>query len=257
MGRLDGKVALVTGGASGLGRGITQRFAEEGAQVYITDVNRDSGEQTAAELQCRFLPQDVADETRWQEVVAEVVDRRQRLDVLVNNAGIFTSVPVDQTPLEQWQRVLDVNLTGVFLGCKHGVAAMKRNPGGPGGSIINLSSVVGLRGQTGGAAYSASKGGVRLLTKTVAMENARVGIRCNSIHPGVIDTPIMDPVFAAAPDAEALRRQIEASLPIGYMGDPARDIGNMAVYLAADESVYVTGTEMVVDGGMTVGLPTG
>jgi NAD(P)-dependent dehydrogenase (short-subunit alcohol dehydrogenase family) len=153
--------------------------------------------------------------------------------------------------------VIEVNLTGVFLGCKHGVAAMKRNPEGSGGSIINLSSVVGLRGQVGGAAYSASKGGVRLLTKTVAMENARGGIRCNSIHPGVIDAPIMDPIFAAAADPGALRRQIEGRLPVGRMGEPARDIGNMAVYLASDESVYVTGTEMVVDGGMTAGLPTG
>ena len=148
--------------------------------------------------------------------------------------------------------MLDVNLTGVFLGCKHGVRAMK---GSAGGSIINLSSVVGLRGQLGGAAYGASKGGVRLLTKTVALENAGNKIRCNSIHPGIIDTPIMDPLFAASPDPVAMRQRIEQSLPIGYMGDPAQDIGTMAVFLAADESRYVTGAELVVDGGMTIGLP--
>ncbi|MDA0978099.1 MAG: SDR family oxidoreductase, partial [Proteobacteria bacterium] len=159
-----------------------------------------------------------------------------------------------ETPLEEWQKVLDVNLTGVFLGCKYGIRQMKRNPGGASGSIVNLSSVVGLRGQRGGASYSASKGGVRLLTKTVALENAPLGIRCNSIHPGIIDTPIMDPIFNAAPDRDALRAQISQSLPIGYMGDPARDIGNMAVYLGSDESVYITGAEMVVDGGMTIGL---
>ena len=257
MGRLDGKVAVVTGGASGLGRGVAQRFVEEGATVYLTDLNEAAGAQAAKDLGCTFERQDVADETSWQHVVGSVVDRHKRLDVLVNNAGIFSSRPVDETPLDEWQRVLDVNLTGVFLGCKHGVGAMKKNAGGASGSIINLSSVVGLRGQLGGSAYSASKGGVRLLTKTVAAETAPLGIRCNSIHPGVIDTPIMDPIFAAAPDAEALRRQIESRLPIGYMGDPARDIGNMAVYLASDESVYITGAEMVVDGGMTVGLPTG
>jgi len=151
--------------------------------------------------------------------------------------------------------VLDVNLTGVFLGCKYAVRQMKQNEGGPSGSIVNLSSVVGLRGQLGGSAYSASKGGVRLLTKTVALENARIGIRCNSIHPGIIDTPIMDPLFAASDDPAAMRAGIEQSLPIGYMGEPARDIGNTALFLASDESVYITGAELVVDGGMTIGLP--
>ena len=175
--------------------------------------------------------------------------------MLVNNAGIFSSSPVDETQLEDWQRVMDVNLTGVFLGCKHAVRAMKKNTGSTRGSIVNLSSVVGLRGQLGGAAYGASKGGVRLLTKTVALENAAISIRCNSIHPGIIDTPILDPIFAAVDDPAALRSQIEQKLPIGYMGDPARDIGNMAVFLATDESIYITGAEMVVDGGMTIGLP--
>ena len=256
MNRLKGAIALITGGASGLGQGIAQRFVEEGARVVISDLNEEAAAQTAEALGCTFLAQDVADEGAWERVLAEVERRHQRLDVLVNNAGVFSSCPVDEMPLTEWQRVLDVNLTGVFLGCKHGVAAMKRN-GAAGGSIINISSVVGLRGQVGGAAYSASKGGVRLLTKTVAMENARLGIRCNSIHPGVIDTPIMDPIFERAADPEALRNQIAGQLPIGYLGDPARDIGNMAVYLAAEESRYVTGAELVVDGGMTAGLPTG
>ena len=185
----------------------------------------------------------------------EVSTRFGRLDVLVNNAGIFSSNPVDETPLEEWQNVMSVNLTGVFLGCKHGVRLMKKSEAQPMGSIVNLSSVVGLRGQLGGASYSASKGGVRLLTNTVALENARLGIRCNSIHPGIIDTPIMDPIFKSTDDPAALRAQIEQRLPIGYMGEPARDIGNMAVFLASDESVYITGAEMVVDGGMTIGLP--
>ena len=255
MTRLQQKVCLVTGGASGLGRGITQRFIEEGAQATLTDIDGEAALKTANEIGAEALVQDVASEADWERVIEDTLSRFGRLDVLVNNAGIFTSCPVDETPLEQWQHVLDVNLTGVFLGCKHGVRAMKSNPTGASASIINLSSVVGLRGQVGGSAYSASKGGVRLLTKTVALENAALGIRCNSIHPGIIDTPIMDPIFAAVDDPEALRAGLARSLPIGYLGDAARDIGNMAVYLAADESVYITGAEMVVDGGMTVGLP--
>ena len=254
MGRLNDKIALVTGGASGLGAGIAQRFVEEGAQTIITDINP-RGQAVAKSLGAEFLTQDVSAEQSWIDTIEEVVSRFGRIDVLVNNAGIFSSSPVDETLLEDWQRVMDVNLTGVFLGCKHAVRAMKKNTGATRGSIVNLSSVVGLRGQLGGAAYGASKGGVRLLTKTVALENAAISIRCNSIHPGIIDTPIMDPVFAAVDDPAALRSQIEQKLPIGYMGDPARDIGNMAVFLATDESIYITGAEMVVDGGMTIGLP--
>ena len=254
MGRLNDKIAIVTGGASGLGAGIAQRFVEEGALTIITDINPE-GEAVAKRLGAEFLIQDVSAERSWIDTIDEVVSRFGRLDVLVNNAGIFSSSPVDETQLEDWQRVMDVNLTGVFLGCKHAVRAMKKNTGSTRGSIVNLSSVVGLRGQLGGAAYGASKGGVRLLTKTVALENAAISIRCNSIHPGIIDTPILDPVFAAVDDPAALRRQIEQKLPIGYMGDPARDIGNMAVFLATDESIYITGAEMVVDGGMTIGLP--
>ena len=254
MGRLNDKIAIVTGGASGLGAGIAQRFVEEGALTIITDINPE-GETVAKRLGAEFLTQDVSAERSWVDTIDEVVSRFGRLDVLVNNAGIFSSSPVDETQLEDWQRVMDVNLTGVFLGCKHAVRAMKKNTGSTRGSIVNLSSVVGLRGQLGGAAYGASKGGVRLLTKTVALENAAISIRCNSIHPGIIDTPILDPVFAAVDDPAALRRQIEQKLPIGYMGDPARDIGNMAVFLATDESIYITGAEMVVDGGMTIGLP--
>lgn len=256
MARLQGKLALITGGASGLGRGIATRFVEEGAQTYITDINVEAGTAVATEIGAHFVQHDVSAEKAWEQLLELVHGEAGSLDVLVNNAGIFTNSLVEETSIEDWQRVMDVNLTGVFLGCKHGIRMMKKNPNGPSGSIINLSSVVGLRGQMGGSAYSASKGGVRLLTKTVALENASMSIRCNSIHPGIIDTPIMDPMFASTQDPQALRRQIEKSLPIGYMGDPAHDIGNMAVFLACDESRYITGAEMVVDGGMTIGLPS-
>ena len=254
MSRLAGKVALITGGASGLGKGIAERFVEAGAKVVISDANPD-GREVADALAAGFVLQDVRREDGWEQAIADVVAQHGRLDVLVNNAGIFSSNPVDQTPLDEWQRVLDVNLTGVFLGCKHAVRQMKKNAGSYAGSIINLSSVVGLRGQLGGSAYSASKGGVRLLTKTVALENASLGIRCNSIHPGVIDTPMMEVLFAASDDRVEMRERIEATLPIGYMGDAAQDIGNLAVFLASDESRYITGAELVADGGMTIGLP--
>ena len=157
MGRLQNKVALITGGASGLGAGVARRFIEEGATTVISDVNPD-GRGVAGELGATFFSQDVRSEQSWEDVIAAVVAQHGRLDVLVNNAGIFASHPVDETPLEDWQRVLDVNLTGVFLGCKHGVREMKNDSGKTAGSIINLSSVVGLRGQLGGSAYSASKG---------------------------------------------------------------------------------------------------
>lgn len=255
MARLTDRVALITGGAMGLGAGIAERFTAEGATVIITDHNEAAGAATAQRLGAQFLTQDVASEAAWETTLATVLKHYGRLDVLVNNAGIFNNCPVEDTELADWQRVMDVNLTGVFLGCKHGVRGMLGNREPAGGSIINLSSVTGLRGQRGGAAYSASKGGVRLLTKTVALENAARAIRCNSIHPGIIRTPILDPIFERADDPAALETALAANLPMGYLGDPALDIGNMALFLASDESRYVTGAEMVVDGGMTIGLP--
>ncbi|MFN3231893.1 MAG: SDR family NAD(P)-dependent oxidoreductase [Alphaproteobacteria bacterium] len=256
MGRLDGKIALITGGASGLGAGTAQRFVEEGATVIISDVQHELATETARQLGASYIHQDVVSEQEWEAVIAKVIGQHGRLDVLVNNAGVFAVSPVDEMPLEMFQRVIDINVNGVFLGCKHGVRAMKNNPDGPSGSIINLSSVSGLRSQPGGAAYNASKGAVRLLTKTVALENAGNGIRCNSIHPGIIETPILDPVFAASDDPAAVRAGIANTIPMKDLGEPARDIGNMAVYLGSDESVYVTGAEMVVDGGLTIGLPS-
>jgi 3(or 17)beta-hydroxysteroid dehydrogenase len=248
--RLKGKVALVTGGLSGLGAGIAQRFIEEGATVWIGDLALPAASPPADGALCTQM--DVRLEEHWERVLAEIATHHGRLDVLVNNAGIFHSAPVDETRLEDFQRVLDVNLVGVFLGCKHGVRVMKRSGGG---SIINLSSVTGLRGQLGGAAYCASKGGVRMLSRAVALEGARHGIRCNTIHPGIIESPMLQAAMAAGGDPARARRQIESYLPMGAIGDPVQDVGNMALYLASDESRYITGTEMVVDGGMITGLP--
>jgi len=250
-GRLQGKVALVTGGASGLGAGIVQRFVEEGAHVWIGDVNPLPA--AASDAAVRWLEMDVRREADWEQVLDRIVTRDGRLDVLVNNAGVFLSAPVDETSVEDFQRVLDVNLVGVFLGCKHGVRCMKRSGGG---SIINLSSVTGLRGQVGGAAYCASKGGVRMLSRTVALEGGPHAIRCNSIHPGIVESPMLRAAMEAGGNPAAAQRHIEGYLPLGYIGDPVLDIGNMALYLASDESRYITGTEMVVDGGMITGLPS-
>ena len=251
MGRIEGKIAVVTGGAQGLGAAAVQRLAEEGAHVILSDVNVTSGKATAAKYGATFFPHDVREENQWEVLMADIVARYGRLDILVNNAGIFTNCPVDETPLEDFRRVIDINLTGCFLGWKHGVRWMKRNPGGTGGSIINLSSVAGLRGQIGGAAYASSKGGVRLLTKTVAVENAERGIRCNSIHPGTMRTPMIEALFDAD---SAIEAQVESQMPTGHIG-AATDIGDMVLFLASEDSRYITGAEMVVDGGLTVGLP--
>jgi NAD(P)-dependent dehydrogenase (short-subunit alcohol dehydrogenase family) len=255
MGRIEGKIAVVTGGAQGLGESAVKRLTDEGARVILTDMNSATGTATAAEYGATFVAHDVREEEQWEKLMADLLAEYGRLDILVNNAGIFTNCPVDETPVEDFRRVIDINLTGCFLGCKHGVRAMKKNPDGAGGSIINLSSVTGLRGQIGGAAYTASKGGVRLLTKTVAVENAGRQIRCNSVHPGTMYTPMVKALFdAAGDDASAIRAQIESQTPIGRMGE-ANDIGDMVLFLASVDSKYITGAEMVVDGGMTAGLP--
>jgi 3(or 17)beta-hydroxysteroid dehydrogenase len=248
--RLDGKVALVTGGVSGLGAGIVQRYLEEGATVWVGDLTPPQPGSPASGA--TWIGMDVRQESDWERVLDTIVARDGRIDVLVNNAGVFLSAPVDETRLEDFQRVLDVNLVGVFLGCKHGVRRMKQSGGG---SIINLSSVTGLRGQLGGAAYCASKGGVRMLSRAVALEGGPYAIRCNSIHPGIVESPMLRAAMAAGGNPDAAQRHIEGYLPLGYIGDPVQDVGNMALYLASDESRYITGTEMVVDGGMITGLP--
>jgi NAD(P)-dependent dehydrogenase (short-subunit alcohol dehydrogenase family) len=257
-GRVMGKVALVTGGASGIGRGAAEKLAAEGASVVITDIQDHLGEEVVAGInkaggKAEYLRHDVTDETAWETVIATVKARHGRLDILVNNAGIGIGGSVLDMTLDAWRRQTAVNLDGVFLGVKHAIPLMRESGGG---SIVNISSVAGLKGAPMLAGYCATKGGVRLFTKAVAMEcaNAKDGIRVNSVHPGIIETPIWTTVIGgeagtnAPPDLDAMS---EMAVPLGVKGVP-EDIANGILWLASDESRYVTGAELVIDGGLSV-----
>ena len=247
--RLAGKVALVTGGASGIGEETCRRMVAEGARVGICDIQRDGGEALASELgeAARYVPLDVTSEAEWQEAIAGVVGAFGRLDVLVNCAGISVPTPIDELSFEGWRHTMAINADSVFLGCRAGIEAMRRTGGG---SIINISSTLGVRGGSRHAAYCASKGAVRLLTKSVALRCAEEGwgIRCNSVHPGAIETPIMDPFVSEDRDREAVVAAFGAKHPMGRVGR-AREVADVILFLASDESSYVTGAEIAVDGG--------
>lgn len=258
MGRVKGKIAIVTGGASGIGRGCAERLAEEGAFVVVTDIQDDMGRETVASIvanggKAEFLAHDVTSESAWIEVAAHVVAQHGGLDVLVNNAGVGIGGSIIDMPLADWQRQQAINLDGVFLGVKHCIPAMRDSGGG---SIINMSSVAGLRGNANLAAYNATKGGVRLFTKGVALEcgQQRWPIRVNSVHPGIIDTPIWTGIDAAglAQDGESIdpAEMAAMAVPTGELGHP-RDIANGVLFLASDDSSYITGTELVIDGGLS------
>jgi NAD(P)-dependent dehydrogenase (short-subunit alcohol dehydrogenase family) len=261
-GQVQGKVALVTGGASGIGAAVADLLAREGASVVVTDIDELMGPELVAGLkkaghEAIFLHQDVTSEARWVDVVADIEKRFGRLDILVSNAGIGISVPsiVDMS-LDDWRRQTAINLDGVFLSVKHCLPAMRRSGGG---SIILMSSLAGLRGSPGLSGYSATKGGVRLFAKSIAMECASIGdgIRVNSVHPGIIDTPIWGklPVGAQGSGANApIDPEERARLvtPLGRAGQ-ASEIASGVLYLASDASRYVTGTELVIDGGMNAG----
>jgi len=252
MGRVDGKVAIVTGAASnpGLGRTTALALAHEGARLIVTDIDASGADATARAIreqggEAIAAAQDVTSEAAWEAIIASTIETFGRLDVLVNNAGIAILKPIKALTLADWNRQLEVNLTSVFLGCKHGLAAMGRHGGG---SIINLSSVAGLIGIRSCAAYGAAKGGVRLLTKTVAIEGASENVRCNSVHPGMIWTNMQANAAGTHDPAQAARGA--SGIPLGRMGKP-EDIAHCIVYLASDESNYVTGAEFTIDAGMT------
>jgi 3alpha(or 20beta)-hydroxysteroid dehydrogenase len=250
MGRLDGKVALITGGARGMGRSHVRRFVAEGAQVVFGDVLEEEGGKLAAEVgdACRFVRMDVTEPEDWTRAVDTAVTAFGRLDALVNNAGIIKHKTIEGMTLEECRRILDVNLIGQWLGVKAVIEPMKTAGGG---SIVNVSSTEGFIAASGLAAYSASKFGVRGLTKAAARELGGYGIRVNSIHPGgIITAMVMDPdvVAATADSAEAFFK----NLPLGRMGR-TREVSGLVVFLASDESSYCTGSEVLVDGGMITG----
>ena len=252
-GRVAGKVALVTGAASGLGKATAERLAAEGAAVMIADIRAEPAEAAADGIRQtggRAIAQklDVTSEQDWVAAVAGAEHAFGKLDVVVNNAGTADGGWIHKLSLERWRRVMAVNLDGVFLGIKHGAEAMKRNGGG---SIVNISSVAGLVGIAEGAsAYCASKGGVTLLTRAAALEFAllKSNIRVNSVHPGYMQTPMLEGIIKASREPDAARELMIKGEPIGRLGEP-RDIANAVLYLASDEAAFVTGTQLVVDGG--------
>ncbi|HEY2715063.1 MAG TPA: glucose 1-dehydrogenase [Solirubrobacterales bacterium] len=246
MGALDGKVALVTGGAGGLGRAIAEAFVAAGATVTITDVRAEEGAALAARLaaaggRVEFAAQDVADEERWEQVVEEVGGRHGAIDVLVNNAATISQAPIEEESLDGWNRVLAVNLTGAFLGMR-AVLPLMRDQGG--GAIVNVSSTWGLVGAAGAAAYQASKGGVTVLSKSAAATYAAAGVRVNSLHPGPMQTEMISQA------GEARIAAIAAATPLGRVAAP-EEVAGAAVYLASDAASFTTGSALVVDGGYT------
>jgi NAD(P)-dependent dehydrogenase (short-subunit alcohol dehydrogenase family) len=262
MGSLDGRIALVTGGARGLGAEIAKAFVAEGASVLITDILEDEGAETARALgnKASFFKHDVTNEEDWVAAIKTVKDQFGGLDILVNNAGIAMGGRMEETSLEDFRRVTSINLDGVFLGMKHAGPLIRErmNKWEGGGSIINISSVAGLVGLPGAPAYTASKGAVRLMTKSAALEYAGNGerIRVNSIHPGFTETAMVDFTLDKMVESEAAQNLDEAKAlltlahPMGRLGQPT-DIANAAVFLASDESAFMTGSEVVVDGGLS------
>ena len=251
MGRVEGKIALVTGGASGIGLAAATLLLDEGAKVALTDREQVLSAPALAALRqgasTRSL--DVTREADWAAVTDAVAAEFGRIDILVNCAGVVLLKDIEATTLDEWRALMAVNLDGTFLGCKHAVRIMKDRGGG---SIVNMSSVAGIIGAGNLAAYSASKGGVRLLTKSVALHCARRGynIRCNSVHPSFVETPMLRSMIAAARDPKKLEDNFMHAAPLGRLAQPA-EIARTILFLASDESAFTTGAEFVIDGGLT------
>ncbi len=249
MGRLDGKVALISGGARGQGATETRLFAHEGAKTVFADLLDDEGRKLESDLRATgatatFVHLDVTNEASWQEAVALTERTYGKLDILVNNAGILNQKRIEETTEDELDLILAVNLKGVFLGTKHAIPAMRRAGGG---SIVNISSIAGLVGSAHGSpSYTATKGGVRLFTKSTAMQHAQDNIRCNSVHPGPIETAMIQ---ASLNDPARLEERLNR-IPLGRIGT-VDDIAYGVLYLASDEASYITGSELVIDGGVT------
>lgn len=253
--RLKGKVAIVTGAGMGIGKGIAQVFAREGARVVVVDINQEAGKNTVKEIKMSggdalFIQADVADEEQVKAMVAAAVEHYGTINVLVNNAGIGVYKSVLETSSEEWDRCLNVNLKGVFLCSKYTIPHMQRAGGG---SIINIASVHAVATVARTAPYAASKGGVLALTRNMAIDYAKDNIRVNAICPGWVYTPLIEGIFRASGDPEGMKKRITERQLLGRLGTP-EDIGYAALYLASEESSFVTGTALFVDGGLTAVL---
>jgi len=258
VGRVAGKVALVTGGSRGIGKAISSLLAKEGATVFVTDIDEKAGntlvqDLTAKNFAASFLRLNTADEANWKSVFEQVKAQHERLDILVNNAGIGVGKSVLDTSLELWRKTLNINLDGVFLGTKYAIELMKPNKSG---SIINMSSIEGLVGDPNLCAYNASKGGTKLFTMSAALDVAKLGIRVNTVHPGYIETDMVKQLcIDSEPDQPDWRQtkvyqSLASKHPVGHLGQP-EDIANGVLFLASDESKFVTGSQLVIDGGYT------
>jgi NAD(P)-dependent dehydrogenase (short-subunit alcohol dehydrogenase family) len=256
MARLAGKIALVTGAASGLGKRMAERFAMEGAKVLLTDLNAAGAAQVAADIgaNAASFPHDVTSEAQWIAAVAEAKRVFGGLHILVNNAGIGTPGNVEQTSLADWRLVHAIDLDGVFLGCKHALPLIRETTIAEGsrGSILNISSIAGVIASGRMAAYNSAKAGVRHLTKSVALHCAskKDAITCNSVHPAFIDTPILDNFQAVGVTKDQVKEKLGRQVPAGTVGEPD-DVAHAAVYLCSDEAKFVTGAELYIDGGIS------
>lgn len=246
--RLDGKTAIVTGGASGIGAAIVRRFTAEGARVLSTDVQVDLGQQVADSAKALFMEQDVSSADGWTAVMDRASAEFGPLDILVNNAGIVIGQSIEEVELDSWHHLLGINLTGVMLGCQNAIRMMRANPDGSSGSIINIASTSAFAALPSDVTYTASKSGVRMLSKSVAVHCAQAGlnIRCNNLVPGATHTAIIDEAAKVVP---GMMDMVAAMSPLNRIGQGA-DLAGAAVYLASDDAAFVTGSDMLVDGGM-------
>lgn len=255
--KLQGKVALITGGTNGIGRAAVYGLTREGAQVVFTGNNAEAGKQIAEESGAVFVQHAVQDVEGWVEVKQTILQHHGRLDITFSNAGTNTGdSDIETVEVDAWKNLIDINLTGMMLAIKASIELMKKNPDQSGGSIILNSSINGILALAGDVTYSTTKGALRLLAKSTAVHLAKTqtGIRCNSIHPGVIETPLIQGAIAGAPDPDAARSMLEGIAPVGRLGS-MEEIVSLLLYLASDDAKFVTGSEIVIDGGSTAGLP--
>ena len=253
--RLQNKVALITGGTNGIGKAAVQGMTREGAKVVFTGNNVEAGNQIASDTGATFIQHAVQDVEGWVAVKAAIRDQHGRLDITFSNAGTNTGdSDIETVEVDAWKNLVDINLTGMMLAIKASIELMKGNPDESGGSIILNSSINGMLALAGDVTYSTTKGALRLLAKSTAVHLAKTGIRCNSIHPGVIETPLIQGAIDGAPDPAAARGMLEGIAPMGRLGR-MEEIVSLVIYLASEEAKFVTGSEIVIDGGSTAGLP--